>query len=274
MDEIKIPITLINDYTLPAFVDKNTLVVGSSYSGNTEETLEALSTAVAKNAQIACITSEGKLLEMAKSNNWQHIQIPGGYPPRSALGFSLVQLFRLSEAFGLCNVTWRGHMELAMNYIQSTQEAIKSEGEKLAEGLHGKMPIIYSSSWLDGVATRWRQQINENAKMLCWHHYYPEQNHNELVGWRNEDDRLAVVFLKSKNDHYRVAKRMELSDEVYQKYTPNIYEFTAVGSSKIEQAIHLIHLGDWMSVALANLRGVDSTEVNVIDWFKSELAKV
>ena len=273
-DECSCPIVSSKDYSIPGFVDENTLLIACSYSGNTEETLEALSSAVAKNAQIACITSGGKLLEMAKSNNWPHIQIPGGYPPRSAFGFSLVQLFRLSEAFGLFDGAWRGQMESAMNYIQSNQEAIKSEGEKLAEGLYGKMPIIYASSWLDGVATRWRQQINENAKMLCWHHYYPEQNHNELVGWRNEDDRLAVVFLKSKNDHYRVAKRMELSDEVYQKYTPSMYEFTAVGSSKLEQAIHLIHLGDWMSVALADLRGVDSTEVNVIDWFKGELAKV
>ncbi|GAB5538807.1 MAG: bifunctional phosphoglucose/phosphomannose isomerase [Salibacteraceae bacterium] len=272
--ECPYPVTASKDYSIPGFVNENTLLIACSYSGNTEETLEALNNAISKQAQIVCVTSGGKLLEMATQHNWPHIKIPGGYPPRSAFGFSLVQLFRIAEEYGLCGSAWRNHMESAMNFINKNQSDIKAEGEKLAQGLHGKMPIVYAASWMEGVATRWRQQINENAKMLCWHHYYPEQNHNELVGWRTEDENLAVIFLKSNEDHYRVTKRMELSHEVYKKYTPNIYSFSAIGDSKIEQAVYLIHLGDWMSVALADLKGADSTEVKVIDWLKGELAKV
>lgn len=267
------PISATKDYTIPAFVDENTLVIACSYSGNTEETLEALEAAISAGAQIACITSGGKLLKMAGENNWPVITIPSGYPPRSAFGYSIVQLFRLSEAFGLIDGGWKAEMKSAIEKIESDIDAIRLKAKELAQKLYGTMPIIYSSNWLEGVGTRWRQQINENAKMLCWHHYYPEMNHNELVGWRTENKDLAVLILKSNFDHKRVAKCMELSEVVYRKYTPNLNIIQAKGSTKIEQALYLIHLGDWMSVELADLIGADSTEVDVIDWLKGELAK-
>ena len=267
------PIIVSKDYTIPAFVNKLSVVIACSYSGNTEETLEALDASMESGAQIMCITSGGKLLEMAKENAWPHIQIPGGYPPRSAFGFSSVQLFKLAECLGLVSSNWKKEMTLAMELIQRDQEAISKNAEVLAEQLVGKLPVIYSSNWLEGVGTRWRQQINENAKMLCWHHYYPEMNHNELVGWRNNDEKLAVLMLKSNLDHSRVAKRMELSETIYRKYTPNAHLIEAKGSTPIEQAIYLIHFGDWMSVHLADFRESDSTEVKVIDWLKGELSK-
>ena len=267
------PILVSKDYTIPAFVNAKTIVIACSYSGNTEETLEALDAAIESGAQIMCITSGGKLLEMANENGWPHIQIPGGYPPRSAFGFSSVQLFRLAECLNLVSSNWKAEMTSAMEMIERNQEEISNSGRDLAEQLEGKLPIIYSSNWLEGVGIRWRQQINENAKMLCWHHCYPEMNHNELVGWRNSDEKLAVLMLKSNLDHSRVAKRMELSETIYRKYTPNVHVINPEGSTSIEQAIFLIHLGDWMSVHLADLRDSDSTEVKVIDWLKGELSK-
>lgn len=271
-DQCDKPILSSKDYTVPTFVNEHTLVIACSYSGNTEETLEALLTATESGAQIACITSGGKLLDMAQNIGWPVIQIPSGYPPRAAFGFSLIQLLKFASAFGLCTDQWKWDVDAALSRFETQSTQIQSDAKILASQLFGKLPIIYSSGWLEGVGTRWRQQINENAKMLCWHHYYPEMNHNELVGWRNENSDLAVVMLKSNFDHKRVSKRMDLSEEVFAKYTPNVFQINAQGSSKIEQALYLIHLGDWMSVYLADLKGADSTEVMVIDWLKGELA--
>jgi glucose/mannose-6-phosphate isomerase len=272
-EESPFPIGVSKDYSIPSYVNQRTLFIACSYSGNTEETLEALNMAVAQKAQIACVTSGGKLLELAKSNHWPVIQIPSGYPPRAAFGFSMIQLLRLASATGIISDAWEEEMLSALGYIESNQSKISKAGHQLAEALQTKIPVIYASNWLEGVATRWRQQINENAKMLCWHHYYPEMNHNELVGWRTQNHNLAVVFLTSDFDHNRVAHRMELSETIIRKYTPHIHHCAAVGSSKIEQIIYLIHLGDWMSVHLADMRKADSTEVEVIDWLKGELAK-
>lgn len=268
------PINSSKDYTIPAFVDHNTLVIACSYSGNTEETLEALQWAIDKEANIVCVSSGGKLSALAQENNWPIISIPGGYPPRAAFGFSLVQLLRIATVYGLTKTPWEEQVTNAMNHMVENQEQISNQAHQLAEAIQNRIPVIYSSNWLEGVATRWRQQINENAKMLCWHHYYPEMNHNELVGWRNENHDLAVVFLTSGFEHKRNVRRMELTEEVYRKYTPHIHHCAATGDTPMEQALHLIHLGDWMSVHLADLRGADSTEVKVIDWLKGELSKL
>ena len=268
------PIMASKDYSIPAFVGPNTLVIACSYSGNTEETLEALDSVIEAKAQIACITSGGKLLKMAKMKNWPVIQIPGGYPPRSAFGFSLVQLLKFASSFGLTSIDWESEVHTAVQRLETELAEIQSISEELAIALAYKTPIIYSSNWLEGVGARWRQQINENAKMLCWHHYYPEMNHNELVGWRTKDENRAVVMLKSNFDHKRVAKRMELSEKVYSEYTSNVHTVNAKGATRIEQALYLIHLGDWTSVYMADLIEMDSTEVKVIDWLKGELSKL
>lgn len=272
-EDCPVPITASKDYTIPGFVSDRTLLIACSYSGNTEETLEALQAAIDAGTQFVCVSSGGQLSEWAATHQWPIIHIPSGYPPRAAFGFSLIQLFRLASAYGLSKVDWKRSVVRAMEHMEANQEKISHEAHQLAESVQHHIPIVYSSGWLEGVATRWRQQINENAKMLCWHHYYPEMNHNELVGWRNENHDLAVIFLTSGFDHNRVVRRMELTESVYRKYTPHIHHCAALGETRIEQALHLIHLGDWMSVHLADFKGADAVEVKVIDWLKGELSK-
>ena len=179
----------------------------------------------------------------------------------------------MAEAFGLTNGAWVTSFENAIAYLDANEEQINNAGRALAESIQNKLPIIYTSSWLEGVATRWKQQIAENSKGLSWFNTYPEMNHNELVGWASGDHDLAVIFLTSDKDHPRVARRMELTEEVYSKKTPHIHRFKAVGETRLEQALYLIHLGDWMTVHLAEFRGADSIEIEVIDWLKGELAK-
>jgi glucose/mannose-6-phosphate isomerase len=136
------------------------------------------------------------------------------------------------------------------------------------------MPVIYSDASFEGVAVRFRQQINENSKMLCWHHALPEMNHNELVGWTTPNDKLAVVFFRNETDYKRTQARMELTKKIVSGYTPHVFEIWSKGNTPIERTLYLVHLGDWISWYLSELKQIDATEVKVIDFLKGELAKV
>jgi len=144
----------------------------------------------------------------------------------------------------------------------------------VAKKVYGKLPIIYSSSSFEGIAVRFRQQLNENSKLLSWHGAIPEMNHNELVGWRDDAQDKAVIILRNVNDYERVQTRMEINKKVFRKHTSTIVEIYSEGKSYWEEAFYLIHLTDWVSVMLAELRGVDATEVKVIDFLKKSLSKV
>ena len=150
----------------------------------------------------------------------------------------------------------------------------KEEAKLIASSFQSKTPVLYSEASLEGATIRMRQQINENAKQLCWHHVLPEMNHNELVGWAGGKKEYAVLFLRTSYDHPRSKVRMDICKNIISKYTDNLYEIYAEGNSLIEQTLYLILFGDWVSVYLADLNKVDSIEVNVIDYLKSELSKI
>lgn len=273
-DELPVPLIVNNDYHIPAFVNEETLFIVSSYSGNTEETLSAFQQARARHAEVACVTSGGKVLEAAQANNLNHIVIPGGNPPRSMLAYSLVQQFFVLNHYGLIGDGFKKDLSAAADLLDAEEENIRAEAKKVAEFLHGRLPVIYAEARLNGVATRFRQQINENSKMLCWHHVLPEMNHNELVGWAGGNENLAVVFLRTNQDYKRTELRMNISQRVIKKYTSNLMEIQSKGESRIEQALYHIHLEDWVSVYLAEMKEIDPVEVDVITVLKEELAKV
>jgi glucose/mannose-6-phosphate isomerase len=273
-NECNVPITVNKDYFVPAFVNENTLVIVSSYSGNTEETLQALEMAIQKNAMIACITSGGKILEIATKNSYDKIVIPGGMPPRSCLGYSLVQLFYILYKYKLIGDAFKNQLAASVDLIEKENTSLLAEANSLADYLVGKIPVIYAVDGFNGVATRFRQQLNENSKMLCWHHILPEMNHNELVGWANKNDSLAVLILRNKSDYSRTQTRLEISTGVFKKYTPHVKEVWSKGNSNLERAIYLIHLTDFVSVLIADKRNVDAMEINIINHLKGELAKI
>lgn len=268
----KVPIVVNKNYEVPAWVNEKTLVIACSYSGNTEETIAAAEQAKKQGAQLAVITSAGKLLKMAQDENLPLVELPGGFPPRAAFGHSSVALFAL---LGVCGVAqWNANEFLKIaDHLKEKQEEIKSIARDLAEKLSGRIPVLYSAEGLSAVAVRWRQQINENAKMLCWHHVFPEMNHNELVGWAGGDNRMGVVILRSSDDHPRSAVRLDLSRDLIAKQTDVVEEVEAVGDNQLERMYYLIAVGDWLSLYLSEKRGVDPVEVNVITHLKSELAR-
>ena len=272
--ECPVPIIVNKDYFLPDFVNSNSLVIISSYSGNTEETLSAMKQAIAKNAQIVCVTSGGEVQAIAKKNNYDTIVIPGGNPPRSCIGYSLVQLFKIVQFNGFVKTDLLAQVKSTINLLDNEKTAIKAEASAIAQKLVTKIPVIYSLGSCEGVAVRFRQQINENSKMLCWHHTLPEMNHNELVGWTEKNDSLAVVTFRTSFDYERTIKRYELCKGIFSKYAHSVTDIFAKGQSKVEQFFYLINIGDWISCDIADIKNIDSIEVNVITHLKNELAKL
>lgn len=273
-NQIEIPVVVNKTYGIPNLVNEQTLFVASSYSGNTEETLEAVEKAKAKGATIACLTSGGKLLEMVKKNGYKYIQMPSGFPPRAAFGYSSTLLFRLLGNYGYVSTQTLEDLASTPLLIQDNIEEIKKTALNLANGLIGKMPVFYSDARMEGVAVRYRQQINENSKMLCWHHALPEMNHNELVGWADEQKDVVPVFLRTKNDYYRTQERMEFSKKLMTSKKADCIEILADFASDIHAAYFLISIGDWASVDIANIRGIDATEVDVITELKTKLSNI
>ncbi|MES2680662.1 MAG: bifunctional phosphoglucose/phosphomannose isomerase [Bacteroidota bacterium] len=272
-DSCKVPILVNKDYFLPAYVNESTLLIVSSYSGNTEETLGALNEAITKKAQIIAVTSGGKVLELAKQHQFDFIEIPGGKPPRSCIGYSLVQLIKILVSKGLADKKLFSDLDNAIVLLDQENANIKAEAKKIAQKLTDKIPVIYSLGTCEGAVVRFRQQINENSKMLCWHNTFPEMNHNELVGWTTKNDSLVVVTFHTSFDYERTRKRYEVCKPIFEKYSSAVIDIFAKGKSKLEQFLYLINIGDWISCEIADLRGIDPVEVNVIDRLKGELAK-
>jgi glucose/mannose-6-phosphate isomerase len=269
-----VPINVSKGYFIPAYVNENTLVIISSYSGDTEETLNCMELAIAKNAKITSITSGGKVEEICKKKGYDHIIVPGGMPPRSCVGYSITQLFFILGFHKVINNNYKAQLEAAINLIDTEEDNIIAEARKIAEKLKGKIPVIYATTYNEGISIRFRQQLNENSKVLCWHHIIPEMNHNELVGWTEKNDNLSVLIFLDKDEYSRNLSRVEINKEIIKKYASSVTEIYSKGNSIIEKAIYFIHLGDWVSLSLAELRNVDSMEVNVINHLKSKLSEI
>ncbi|HNC65206.1 MAG TPA: bifunctional phosphoglucose/phosphomannose isomerase, partial [Chitinophagales bacterium] len=272
-DDLQVPVVINKEYRIPAFVNENTLVIVSSYSGNTEETLSAMMQAFKKDAQIVCITSGGLVKEYADTNDFDYVLIDGGAPPRAAFGQSFVQIFFILHYLGLLQNDFINYLEKSIALLEEDKADIKKVAYDIASKLNGKIPVIYSDAKYEGVAVRFRQQINENSKMLCWHHVIPEMNHNELVGWREKNENIAVVFLKNAQDYERNQERMEFVKTVVSQYASTTIEIESKGEKDIERVLFLIHLTDWVSCYLADLKGVDAIEVDVISQLKNKLAE-
>lgn len=273
-DELQIPLTLINEYTLPAFVGPNTLVIGSSYSGNTEETTMALDEARRKGAFIFGVTSGGHLAQFCEMNGYDCVIVPGGNPPRSALAYSLVQLVHYFHSQGLITNRVLREIKRSILLIQAEQKAIMSIAKDLSDYLYGKIGVFYGETKYEGVIVRARQQFNENSKYLGWSHVIPEMNHNELVGWGGGDDRFAPVFFMAEDLHPRNKKRFEISMTAVRKKSNATLLVEAKGGSLVERSLYLIHLVDWASFYLCERNGADIMDIEIIDYLKAELGKM
>jgi len=288
MEEFGSVALIVNrDYTLPRWVGPNTLVVAASYSGNTEETLNAYAQARELGAQRAVITSGGKLREMAEQDGIPVAVVPGGQPPRSATGFMFFPLMRLLINLNLLDSRLLDQIDETIELAEAmacrfgpSVPAEKNAAKELAIALQGKLPVVYGSQGYRGsVAMRWKGQFNENAKQAAFANVLPEQNHVEALAWvqaQKQATNWAVIFLRDPKEIVespRIARRVQITKELVGKET-QIHEVWAEGSSFLARMFSLIYFADFVTVYLAMLNEVCPTDMASLEYLKAELAKL
>ena len=279
-DRASRPIMLARGYALPPWTTPDTMVLCSSYSGNTEETLAAYDAAGALGAARIVATTGGKLADAARSEDVPVIPLPGGFQPRAAVAYSLVAAL---EVAWLCGAGERLHAEIdvAAAHVEHIVEMWgpdapgDSLAKALARDLHGTIPQIAGSGLTSPIAYRWKTQINENAKLPCFWNELPELDHNELGGWPGATQlgRFSAVFLDDSDLHPRIRQRIELTRGLIEAEAAGTYRVESIGQTRTERLISLVLLGDLVSVYLAVLREVDPTPVPDLDRLKSALAR-
>jgi glucose/mannose-6-phosphate isomerase len=272
--ELSVPVAVVKGYVLPAFVNKSTLLILSSYSGNTEETLSCAREAIKRGLIATCISSGGKLAEIALKHNFDLIEIPSGFPPRTCLGYSVTQLFFVLKHHGLISNEFKSNLIRSASFMQLEQQKIQEDAEFLAAQIMHKPIIVYCEDKYQSVALRLKQQINENAKGHCWLNVLPELNHNELVGWSKADQNLAVLIFRTEDEHPRNAIRINFTENVLNKISQSFFEIQAKGHDSYEKHFYLIHFGDWLSYHLALMQGQDPFDIEVLNKLKSHLTAI
>lgn len=272
-DHLSIPLAINQDYTLPAYVNQHTLLILVSYSGNTEETLSAFQEGLHKQAKIVCVTTGGALQALAEQHQLDCISLPAGRPPRASLAYSVVIQWFILHFHQLIDSDFVTSLQSAIQLLHATQANVQIKAQRIAQQLHGRLPIIYATTDYEAVAIRLRQQLNENSKQLCWHHVIPEMNHNELASWEAPQQDLAVLMLYGNTPNERTALQQQLTESmIWSKVTVYI-PLQAQGSTLLAQSLYLIHLGDWISFYLAQEKGLDTMAIAMIDQLKMELKK-
>ncbi len=280
--EAKIPVIVHRDYGLPAFVDDKTLLIASSYSGNTEETLSGFEPALQTGAKKLAMTTGGKLQEMAETNSVPVFKIEYKAQPRAALGFSFVPTLGVLQKLGFIKdksgdvaETVKVLEELSIKLDEKSPLA-SNPAKQLAQRLYGRLPVIYGAGIAAEAAHRWKTQINENGKAWAFYEVFPELNHNATVGFPLPGElvkKIRVILLRSPLFNERVKLRYEVTCELL-KQAGVAYEFVdSEGTSALAQMVSLVSIGDYVSYYLAILYKVDPSPVKVISYLKDRLVK-
>jgi glucose/mannose-6-phosphate isomerase len=272
--ELRVPVIVNKGYSLPGFVDSSTLLILCSYSGNTEETLSCADQALDKNIHTVCITSGGRLKEIADANSFGYIIVPGGFPPRACLGYAVVELLYVFYRYNLIDGKFKAFIAETARLLNAEQENIMSQTEIYTAQFESKIIIAYAEESYESTALRLKQQVNENSKMHCWYNFIPELNHNELVGWRDAALPLAAIILRSEDENARNIHRIRFTREVIEKFSKDVLEVNAVGGNSFERHFYLIHWGDWLSYYLALAQKLDPMEIDVLNRLKDHMGAI
>ncbi|MDH7477077.1 MAG: bifunctional phosphoglucose/phosphomannose isomerase [Candidatus Bathyarchaeota archaeon] len=279
-DKALVPIEVERDYSLPAYADKNTLVFVVSYSGETEETLSVFVEAIKKECMIVCVSSGGKLYGYAEKFGLPFIRVHSGIPPRAALPYLFTPLLIVLEKFGLVS-----NVEIEISEAINTLKRVGSENspekpsrinfsKTLALNVNGTVPIVYGFGFYRAVAQRFKQQFNENSKIPSKWEFLPELNHNEIVGWEKAGKmakNFSAIFLRDEEEPKEIRERIEATKELMRKEKLKVFEVWSVGKSKLAKMLSTICIGDFTSVYLALLRGIDPTPVKTIALLKEKM---
>ena len=282
-DELDVPIQVCRGYGLPAWVGPGALVVVVSYSGNTEETLVAFHEALRRGCMVIAITSGGHLAKLCTRTGVPLLPVPGGRATRMSFPYLFFPLLVFLERFELARGL-RQRAERAAELLSSMAKELgperpvgENEAKKLALGLVGTVPLVYGFKWLRSVAYRLKTQFNENSKIPSFSNWFPAMNHHEIVGWEAGEAFLKVfsaLLLRSRGEPPEIRRRIELTKEIALDKASKILEIWAKGSSKLEEAISALYIGDMVSIYLALARGVDPYRTKSIDVLKAGMAEL
>jgi len=275
------PVQVVQDYDLPSYVSENTLLVAISYSGNTEETVSALNTGLALKSKpmIIVVCSGGELEKIANSNQIPVIKLPSNYQPRMTFGFQLRALTEIIEQANLgegliyqLDESSKKLERIIDDFIE-THNTSNNLAKQIALEMMGKSIVVYSSSKFSPVAYKWKINVNENAKNIAWYSQFPELNHNEFIGWTSHpiDKPYKIVELRSNLDNPKILKRFDVTEQLLSGKKPPAEIIELKGEKLLDQIMYGIALGDFVSIYLAILNGIDPTPVNIIESFKKKL---
>lgn len=281
-----VPFEVVQGYDLADYAHQNTLVICSSYSGNTEETLSVFEDAVSdeggrQKPMVVVVASGGKLLERARELGLPYIQLPTGYQPRFTFGYQYRALAEIFNATPLQDNQIPLIEEAAralVGYIKdwtSTVPTKDNPAKRIALEVIGKSVAVYAGPELWPAAYKWRISFNENAKHIAWANQFPEFNHNEIMGWTKQptDKPYTVIELRSNLEHPRVQKRFKITEQVLSGLRPSPIVIEPQGKNILEQLFYSVAMGDFVSLYTALLNGINPTPVEQLERFKKLMAE-
>jgi len=279
VSELKIPLIVNRNYNLPNFFNDKSLLIVSSYSGNTEETVSVFKKALKVHSNILCITTGGKVEKIAAKNNIPVVKVLKGYQPRYSLALSFFTLLKVLQTLNIINDQSRVVNKIIKLWKQNGEGFSKENNIaiKYAERIIGKIPVIYSAADLtSAVGYRFKCQFNENSKQHAFANQLPELNHNEIVGWESFSEKnMSTILLNilDKNYNSQVEKRFKVTSEVASKSGIEIINFESSQKDFKVRLLDIVFLCDWITYYVAILRGYDPSEIDNIDFLKSKLAE-
>ncbi len=275
-----VPIEVNREYQLPAYAGKRTLVLVTSYSGDTEESLGAFLDALKRKCMIFCVSSGGALLENAERLKVPYLRVPGGMPPRAALPYLFVPSLMYMKKTGLVSGA-PGELSEALQLLEkisrdnSPEKPAKDNFSKtLALNIGQTVPVVYGFGFYRSVAQRFKQQFNENSKVPAKWEVFSELNHNEIVGWEQAGELgkcFSAIFIRDKAEPAEIHGRIEITKELVSKAGLGLFEVTAQGKTPLAKMLSTICVGDFTSIYLALLHSVDPTPVKTINYLKDTL---
>jgi glucose/mannose-6-phosphate isomerase len=279
-DRVTKPMSTVRGYQLPSWATPSTVVLCASYSGNTEETMACYEAAGALGAMRVALTTGGKLAECAREDGVPVIPLPAGLQPRAAVAYMMVSALEVATLAGVAQGV-RTELDAAAAGLERLTEEwgpdadSDSLAKRVAQRINGTCVCVYGALPTAAVATRWKTQLNENAKIPAFAAELPEADHNEIVGWQDASSLCAftAIFLEDVDQHPRVRQRIELTAALIEPQAAGALRLESVGSNPVERVLSLVMLGDLVSIYLAVLRGIDPTPVEPIDRLKAALSR-
>lgn len=277
---LSLPLEVVRNYNLPSYVNEETLVISSSYSGNTEETLSALHEAEERGSKVVVMASGGKLVEAAKAKAHPLYLIPGGIQPRMSSFFFLAALVQILEPLGVVKQGSKEELKAAGDWLKDQIGSWLPEvptkdnsAKQLALELIGKSIVVYSGPKLFPAANKFKICLNENAKNVAWVNQYPEFNHNEFIGWTSHPVQkpYAIVEIRSNLEHERVQKRFEISEQLLSGQRPKPEVVVPKGDDVLQQLLWTSNFCDYVSLYIALMNGLNPTPVALVEKLKELL---